>query len=402
MGMFQSFLMGGFECASQRRRDGRRVDVIASTSHDARAFEDYCQLAAHGMRTVRDGLRWHLIERTRDHCDWASADRMLAAARAAGTQVIWDLLHYGWPDWTNPFDADFVERFSRFAEAAAQRIGPGGCYVAINEISFLAWAGGEVGYLNPFVCGRGEELKGILCRAAIAATRRIRAVDPRAVMVAAEPLIRVHPVDDSEPSIERARALTAVQYDAIDCLLGRRHPEYGGHEACLDVIGVNYYPQNQWLASDPPQAVPTDRRDPLSALLVAAHDHYRRPLLISETGCESDARAGWATMVHDQLGNAERAGVPMLGACFYPILDHPGWDDDRHCENGLLCGYSASPRPAYAPMASALRAFVDSGTARDIARGCAWRPVAPVTRIPADNGAVDLVAPSVGERSERG
>jgi hypothetical protein len=22
--------------------------------------------------------------------------------------------------------------------------------------------------------------------------------------------------------------------------------------------------------------------------------------------------------------------------CFYPILDYPGWDNDRHCDVGLL------------------------------------------------------------------
>ena len=29
-------------------------------------------------------------------------------------------------------------------------------------------------------------------------------------------------------------------------------------------------------------------------------------------------------------------GVPVEGICLYPILNHPGWDDDRHCYNGLL------------------------------------------------------------------
>jgi hypothetical protein len=24
------------------------------------------------------------------------------------------------------------------------------------------------------------------------------------------------------------------------------------------------------------------------------------------------------------------------GICLYPVLNHLGWDDDRHCQNGLL------------------------------------------------------------------
>jgi hypothetical protein len=27
--------------------------------------------------------------------------------------------------------------------------------------------------------------------------------------------------------------------------------------------------------------------------------------------------------------------VPIEGICLYPIVNHPGWDDDRHCHNGL-------------------------------------------------------------------
>lgn len=346
--------MGGFECATQRRRDGVRLDVIAATAHDRFAAADYRQLAGLGLRTLRDGLRWHLIEAAPERHDWSSLDPMLASARATGAQVIWDLLHYGWPDWTNPFDADFIEAFARFAEAAARRIAPGGCYVAINEISFLAWAGGEVGYLNPFVTGRGEELKNILCRAAIAATRRIRAVDPAATMVAAEPLILVHPVDDSDAARERARALTAIQYDAVDCLLGRRHPEYGGHDGILDVIGVNYYPQNQWWPHEPVVTVPADEQRPLSELLIAAAAHFGRPVLIAETGCEGDARADWFRMVDREARAAAAGGAGVLGICLYPILDHPGWDNDRHCENGLLCGYSAAPRRVHAPLAEAI------------------------------------------------
>ena len=54
--------MAGFECSTQRRRDGRRLDLLAATRHDRLAGQDYGRAAEHGLRTVRDGLRWHLIE----------------------------------------------------------------------------------------------------------------------------------------------------------------------------------------------------------------------------------------------------------------------------------------------------------------------------------------------------
>ena len=91
--------------------------------------------------------------------------------------------------------------------------------------------------------------------AAIAATRRIRRIDPAARIFAAEPLIAVHPSDGSAEAAERAAALHRVQYDAVDCLLGRRHPDFGGAEDLIDAVGVNYYPYNQWRPFEPPQAV---------------------------------------------------------------------------------------------------------------------------------------------------
>src|SRR6185503_5796523 len=111
--------MGGFECSTHRLRSGRRLDVIASTAHDRLALGDYNRLANVGMKTMRDGLRWHLIERAPGKYDFASVLPMLAAAREAGVEVIWDVLHYGWPDDLDIFSDDFVVRFAEFAAAFA-------------------------------------------------------------------------------------------------------------------------------------------------------------------------------------------------------------------------------------------------------------------------------------------
>ncbi|HZA94210.1 MAG TPA: hypothetical protein VE420_16425, partial [Gemmatimonadales bacterium] len=91
---FGSFFLGGFECSSHRRRDGRRLDLLASTGHDRLAAQDYELLSQLGIRAVRDGLRWHLIERTPGDYEWDSFLPMLRAADTAGTRVIWDLCHY--------------------------------------------------------------------------------------------------------------------------------------------------------------------------------------------------------------------------------------------------------------------------------------------------------------------
>ena len=62
-GFTESFFMGGFECSTHRRHpDGTRLDMVAATSHDRFALEDYRRLRNFGLRTARDGLRCVSIE----------------------------------------------------------------------------------------------------------------------------------------------------------------------------------------------------------------------------------------------------------------------------------------------------------------------------------------------------
>ncbi|MGZ3378703.1 MAG: hypothetical protein ACXVBB_00390, partial [Isosphaeraceae bacterium] len=58
-------------------------------------------------------------------------------------------------------------------------------------------------------------------------------------------------------------------------------------------------------------------------------------LFIAETGIEGDARAGWLQSVGREARAAILGGVPVQGICLYPIVNFLGWDDDRHCRNGL-------------------------------------------------------------------
>ena len=121
-GLFKSFFLGGFECSTHRLRTGKRLDVVRSTRHDELAGRDYRLLQQYGIRTARDGFRWHLIEQSPGRYDFSSVTGMLRASRDTGMQVIWDLWHYGWPDDIDIFSASFIDRFTAFAREAAARI----------------------------------------------------------------------------------------------------------------------------------------------------------------------------------------------------------------------------------------------------------------------------------------
>ena len=365
MTLFKSFFMGGFECSTHRRCDGKRVDVIASTGHDRHALSDYRQLAAHGMTAARDGMRWHMIEpHGNGRYDWSTFLPQLRAAHDTGTQVIWDLMHYGWPDAIDIWSPAFVDAFASFAHATAQIIAresdevPWFC--PVNEISCFAWRGGDVSYFNPFARGRGVELKRQLIRASIAAVEAIRSVDGRARFVHAEPAINVVPDPDKGRSHrDAAICYNLAQFQAWDGLAGYIWPELGGQPDYLDVLGLNYYSDSQWIfrgLRDGPQLERGHKLYcPFNRILTNTYNRYKRPLFVSETGIENEPRAEWLRYICDETRAAMTDGVPVAGICLYPVVNHPGWLDDRDCHNGL---FEAEPkisgRTVYQPLADEL------------------------------------------------
>ncbi|GJD66701.1 beta-glucosidase [Methylobacterium frigidaeris] len=334
---FESFFLAGFECSSQRRADGRRLDLLAATGHDTYALADYRSLRAHGILAARDGLRWHRIETAPGRYDWSSALPMIEAAAEAGIQVVWDLCHYGWPDDLDIWSDAFVPRFAAFAAEAARRVrevsGAPPFVCPVNEISYFAWAGAEVGRIGPLATGRGAALKRQLVRASLAGMRAVREVDPAARFLHAEPAI--HVVGDPE-SEAAAAAYRAVQYEALDMVGGRLAPELGGSSDFLDFVGVNFYPDNQWIHGGSTIPLGHHAYRPFRVMLAETHARYGRPLLVAETGAEGTAKAAWLHYVCGEVRAARATGVPVLGVCLYPILDYPGWDNDRPCAVGLF------------------------------------------------------------------
>src|SRR5688500_12066563 len=238
--LFPSFFIGGFECSCHRVRSGKRLDLLAATNHPQHAVADFRRLQAQGIFTARSGIRWHLIETKPYHYEFSSALPVLHAARETGMQVIWDLCHYGWPDDLDIFSPAFVERFQHFAAAFARLLNAETdatpFLTPINEISYFAWASGDVGCMYPFHKNRGDELKAQLVRASIAAIEATWAVSPKARMVIIDPVINIVADPKRPQDREAAKTYTQAQYQAWDMLAGRLAPELGGHKRYLDII----------------------------------------------------------------------------------------------------------------------------------------------------------------------
>ncbi len=202
----------------------------------------------------------------------------------------------------------------------------------MNEISFVSW-GISVGL---FTCeaipeaDRADAAKQQLVRATLAACDAIWLADPRARLLHCDPLIHIVP-DSADPASDvLAREMCDTQYQAWDMLSGRLNPELGGAPRYLDLIGVNYYHDNQWEQGSNQRLywhLGDSRRLPLHRMLQQVWQRYQRPLLLAETSHVGSGRGSWILEIAAQVAQAQLAGVELHGICLYPILDRPLWEE---------------------------------------------------------------------------
>jgi hypothetical protein len=358
--LFSGFFLGGFECSCHRLEDGRRLDMTAATRHDELADLDYARARDAGLTACRDGVSWVRAEPAPGQHDFRAALPIVRAAGRHQVRVIWDLMHFGWPEDVDVFSPRFPGRLARHAGAFArwlsQESDQPAMFAPVNEMSFLAWAGGDVRCMNPFEAARGVELKVQLVRATIEAIEAIRAVIPGARFLQPEPAINIV-ADPNEPlTWRRIESDNLLQYQAWDMLTGAIWPALGGHPRYLDVIGVNFYSNNQFMLDGTTILRGDPRYRPFSDMLLDIWSRYRRPMIISETGAEGDQRASWLRLVCDECARAMERGCELHGITLYPVLNHPGWADDRRCENGLWDYADADGnRAIHAPLAEEIR-----------------------------------------------
>ncbi|WP_394773069.1 hypothetical protein [Flavobacterium sp.] len=331
MKIFNTFFIGGYECADHINRSGERINLLQETQHDIRVIEDYEALCKLGIKTVREGICWSNVEKSAGIFDFSEVYNRMKAAETFGIQQIWDLIHFGYPDGLYPTHPHFCSRFTALCQAFAtfykQNAKQDLYVVPINEISFLSWHSGDVRGTVPFAVNSGWDIKYHLCKAAILGIKTLKEADPDCVIVLVEPLVKIH--CDENTSAEHANELNGHQFQAMDIIAGRMCPELGGSEEYLDILGFNYYWNCQWRVNgetlDWPETEPL--RMPVSDLLQIAYDRYRKPIFLSETGHFGSGRVPWIEEITSECLIARENGVDFNGICIYPITDRPDWDD---------------------------------------------------------------------------
>lgn len=329
--IFNSFFMGGYECADHINRSGERVNLLLETAHDVYAAEDFSSLSMLGIKTVREGICWSLIEKVPYQYDFSEVENRIKAAGKLGMTAIWDMCHFGYPDGLYPTHPHFCDRFTALCAAFAKyytALTDLPLYVIpINEISFLSWHSGDVRGTVPFAVNSGFDMKYHLCKAAISGLKALKENAPGCRVIWVEPLIKIHGTEAHDP--ELLHRLNEDQFQAMDIIAGRMCPELGGSEDYLDILGFNYYWNCQWVHEVGPLPWPeiTSLRTPLHQLLLEASARYGKPVFVSETGHFGEGRAQWLDEVTTECIKAMEKGLDLMGICIYPVTDRPDWDN---------------------------------------------------------------------------
>ena len=226
----------------------------------------------------------------------------------------------------------------------------------VNEPSFVSWGGGDAGFLNPFAAGRDWDIKTQLIRAAIEGTEAIWDVSPTARIVQCDPAIHIVPAQDRPQDSDAVEKHRMFQFQALDMLTGRAAPELGGRPKYLDILGMNFYYNNEWIHNGGAIYTFSPQYRLLHKIIAEFYERYNCPIFLAETGIEDDSRASWLAYICAEVRWALNEGIPVEGICLYPILNHPGWLDERHCQNGLFqYADELGKRAIFQPLADELR-----------------------------------------------
>lgn len=334
---FKSFWMAGFECTDKLNAFGRRVDFLKITGHIDMLESDYKNLDLFKIKTVREGIRWSQVEKRPYEYDWSTVQLMITHGMQKDIQQIWDICHFGYPDDLTPLHPMFTSRFAAVCRAfvkfyrsldAVNTL----IITPMNEVSFISWLGGDVCGTAPYCKGYGWEVKYALMKAYIAGIEAIKEEDNNVRILTTEPLVNmVAPLGANDYELSAARLAHEDQFQVLEMLCGRMCPELGGRPEHLDILGFNYYYNNQWI-NGTGQFLPwlneynDSRWQPLSNLLADVYHRYNCPVVLTETSHPEEDRPLWIDFIANECSIVLSRGIPLWGICWYPIIDRPDWD----------------------------------------------------------------------------
>jgi beta-glucosidase/6-phospho-beta-glucosidase/beta-galactosidase len=328
-------------------------------SHYWHQYRDDLHFLKHemGIRTIRHPVPWDEMQKQAGAIDFTWMDGAMECCREEGITPVVDFVHHTAfsarllpKGFLNP---NFPERHTQFVLAFAGRYPWVEHFTLLNEPLVTAHLCGEVGEWYPYACSEESFARMVVNMAkAICATTQ--------VLVDKCPAVRFVHIDSCESyqalEPESARALAVVDFanqkrflvdDLIQGKIDRDHCLYEylkrqgvmdgdlrwfqEHPARIDLRGLNYYRQSEWLVMEENGAIRREWSYRPKGLAAVAKEYVQHsPELkfgITETnffGAVQD-QVTWLKFTLQQAEALEAGQIPVQTFTWYPALDSIGF-----------------------------------------------------------------------------
>ena len=343
--------MTGFECSTFPQVG---MDELELTQHDRFWGSDILRAKEAGCRTVRYGIRWHVVNPRPHDWDWSSVDGPMELMRHLEMEPIVDLFHFGVPEWlgTGVLASIFPDFQAVLCREFARRYPWVRWYTPTNEPYIMAQFGGEIGAWYPYGQSTEQFIQAMrnVARGLCEGWAEIARERPDARMMVSDTCEYHHALDEgTRDHAEWMNERRFVMHDLYGGRLGDDHPmrgwllEHGMSErdlwwfqenwAPLDVVGLDYYPHSEHAYHigprgemvDEPQAM--ERQLGPAAIARQYHARFGRPMIFAETGAPGDdaRKIWWLDRLVDEVRTVRGDGVPVIGITWWGLIDQVDW-----------------------------------------------------------------------------
>jgi hypothetical protein len=343
----RGFVVGsGIECSAPIIAGGHRQDELRKTGHWSRVREDLTLVGSFGIRFLRYGIPFHVVDATPGQYDWAWTDRALGTLRDLGIEPIADLLHFGVPDDLRGIgDPRLPARFLAYATAFAERYPWVRYYTPVNEPQVTATLSANHGWWNERTTDARGWIAAIdnVATCAALAMEAIRARRPDAIFIQSDACESFLPANAA--AIDAANFLFERHFVGWDLAYGRRpiepvvewlaasglgedrlawFAEHGSSQGC--VAGHDYYPGNEWIVTEDRRQKKVPRRRGYAAVAREHWAHHQLPFMLAETNWEGRDAPAWLAQTWNDALQLRLEGLPIRGYIWYGFVDHVDWD----------------------------------------------------------------------------
>ncbi len=366
--------------------DRSRSGIACDTFH--RYEEDLDRLVDLHANAYRFSIEWSRVEPHEGVIDAKALEhyrKVIAACRERGLEPIVTLHHFTLPVWLahrgGILADDVPYAFARYVAACVAALGDVVTWwVTINEPNVLAVMAYLYGYWPPQEHSLPKTMHAFAQLTRMHAAGAVAIHDVAARNGWTAHVSFAHHIRPFKPvnSMLLTDAAAAASMDWLfnawileACRTGKLLPPIGlgeevyGLRDSLDYLAINHYTGEEVHLSfhgadvRPRQGYPLTENnlaiDPLlfESILISSWDSYHLPILVTENGVADPTDSIRSAYLEDHLHAVKRArsnGIPVLGYCYWSLLDNFEWHEGYSMHFGLFAvdreTLERTPRPS--------------------------------------------------------